>query len=524
MNAEASSQSSVPWEVKLVCAVGALLAVTYVLSATRAYGIGLSPDSVEYLAGAEHLMSGEGFTGIDGKPIAVWPPLYPAMLALVASVCRTDPLAAARWLSAMCFGISAAILGTLAWRMTRSRLLAAIAVVLAVVCVPLRIVGVMAWSELPFIALSLLCLWVLSKERTWRAVVLAGMLAAAAYLSRYAGITLVLTGAIWLALPPSKRRLAMAAVFLVLACLPVGLWMQRNRVRTGTSMGERTRSALTLRVSAGQSLYEIGTWFTFGHWQSGPKRTLLIGCIGLCVYWLAWRRQRSHQGFTAAMGGGALPGLCGLFAGLYLAFVVGTSALVAYDPPDQRLLSPAFGPLLLLILYGAWLVLNAGWPLHRTAFLVGAIAGSLTWTGALDAVNSLAYGYRGGIGINSRAWIESETVTALKGSGVTKSAIVFSNHRPGLWFLTRLVPRRWPRLRYSSTSAETVPMEDRYGEMMAALRSGRRVLGVWFGPELSGAKYYATPDIVERECCRVVLIRRCKDGAIYEFLPGSRYR
>src|SRR6476646_8102515 len=59
----------------------AVVAVALTLVATAHWGPGAEPDSVTYLAAARHLRAGHGFADIDGTPLTLFPPVFPAAVA-----------------------------------------------------------------------------------------------------------------------------------------------------------------------------------------------------------------------------------------------------------------------------------------------------------------------------------------------------------------------------------------------------------------------------------------------------------
>ena len=79
----------------------ALLAGFIVFNATAQYGIGLSQDSVVYIAAAQNLVTGQGLSGLDGNPVTLWPPLYPSLLAFFVWLLKTDVVVVARYLNVL---------------------------------------------------------------------------------------------------------------------------------------------------------------------------------------------------------------------------------------------------------------------------------------------------------------------------------------------------------------------------------------------------------------------------------------
>ncbi|MDQ1331246.1 MAG: hypothetical protein QG578_1514 [Thermodesulfobacteriota bacterium] len=60
----------------LLSVAGALV----VFFGTSQFGIGISPDSVNYISCARELIRGNGFLSYEGTPFTLWPPLYPVLL------------------------------------------------------------------------------------------------------------------------------------------------------------------------------------------------------------------------------------------------------------------------------------------------------------------------------------------------------------------------------------------------------------------------------------------------------------
>src|SRR5512138_2425133 len=99
----------------------ALIGMVLILRATP-NGLGLSDDSIGYIAGARSMAAGRGYReaylASDG-PVTHFPPAFPSVLAFFGFL-GIDPLHAARFVNAFLFGLNAALLGILAWRMTPS--------------------------------------------------------------------------------------------------------------------------------------------------------------------------------------------------------------------------------------------------------------------------------------------------------------------------------------------------------------------------------------------------------------------
>jgi len=192
--------------VAIAGAAGALC-----LAETAPHGIGISPDSVDYILRARQLAEPGGL-GLLLSPAlpASQPPLYPLLLAAIERVAGADPLVAARYLNAALLTalVYASGAGLLAGAGRPLHPLVLGAAPLAVLFArSLHDVFGMAWSEPLFLLASVLFLIALSRylQRGARLALLgAGLLAVAAMYTRYSGVTLVAAGAI--SIPFAARR------------------------------------------------------------------------------------------------------------------------------------------------------------------------------------------------------------------------------------------------------------------------------------------------------------------------------
>jgi len=190
-------------------------------------------DSVEYVVSARNLIQGKGLglfqASGDFSPIAHFPPLYPLLLSSAALV-GADPLLGARWLSAAAFAIYVLLVGLSAQHFLGSRLLGL--AVGAVMLTSARLVYLFggAISESVFLPLAFgsTILALLYAERTGRTLLVAAAATASlAAMTRYAGLSLALSGPLILVLlsrQPLSRRLLDSMALAFMSVLPVAVW------------------------------------------------------------------------------------------------------------------------------------------------------------------------------------------------------------------------------------------------------------------------------------------------------------
>src|SRR4051812_20664891 len=85
--------------------VAALFGFLLIQIFSRHSGIGVSPDSVTYIAAARHMVHGMGFKSFDNLPVVDFPFAYPFFLTIISFFSRLDPLQFGPWLNGVLFGI-----------------------------------------------------------------------------------------------------------------------------------------------------------------------------------------------------------------------------------------------------------------------------------------------------------------------------------------------------------------------------------------------------------------------------------
>jgi hypothetical protein len=435
----AMSTGMVPWPsrqaVLIGCLLAALLGFGAIAIGTR-WGAGVSPDSAEYVAAARSLLQGRGLSTPAGDgsavPMTLWPPLFPAALALGGAV-GIDLHVAGRWLNAILFAgnilLAAAILlrgaRALAW-------LGWLAAAGVLVFTDVLTVHGWIWSEPLFLFFglsSLLLLIVCLRSSTRLAWWASAALAAAAFMTRFVGAAFVATGVaaiLFLGGRSSwKDRLLEAVGYGIVGGAPMAAWMLRNRLVAG-SLSERTISTYRLTMAhARQALDTATAWI----WPSGAGTTtadllmlvlFLIGA-GLMLGLLFVPRKAIPQAAGSAVLAG---GVLSLFTALYMLVLLFSKAFVDPDFPfDSRILSPLHVAMWLFLLCAAAAVLSwhaawtsERWPRARRlgTFLVGAAVAIVFALQLAQSVHWVDRAYVRGLGYASKSWQESTLLAYLR--------------------------------------------------------------------------------------------------------------
>ena len=85
--------------------LAALIGFFLVQIFSRHSGIGVSPDSVTYIAATRHMVSGIGFVSFDNLPVVDFPFAYPFFLTVISFLKRLDTLHFGPWLNGILLGV-----------------------------------------------------------------------------------------------------------------------------------------------------------------------------------------------------------------------------------------------------------------------------------------------------------------------------------------------------------------------------------------------------------------------------------
>src|SRR3990172_6151761 len=100
-------------------AVGSMSVLLY----STPEGLGLSDDSIAYIAGARSILAGNGYREAwlaSNGPVTHFPPGFSSVLAMIG-LSGLDPLRGTRFVNSLLFGANAFLLGLIGWRMTKSQ-------------------------------------------------------------------------------------------------------------------------------------------------------------------------------------------------------------------------------------------------------------------------------------------------------------------------------------------------------------------------------------------------------------------
>jgi hypothetical protein len=373
------------WQWALLAGLAVLGGVA--LLAATPKGLAVSTDSVAYIGAARNQAAGLGLGRLTGdggvEPMTHFPPLYPLLLA-ACELLGLRVLAAARGLSAVAFAGSAFLAGYLVLRSSRSFVAALLGTLLFVASPHMLEIHIWAMTEGLYILLGLVVMILLlayGQAHRGGLLVAAAVAVAAAYLTRYIGISLVAAAAAFVALQrtTARQRSRHLATLLVIALLPMAAWMIRNLRLTGSA----TNRMLQLHLPGAETLRDafvvIWEWlvpYRFPTWGSAAI-LVLAGLAFLVLLWLLrpWSVRRLPGDSLQFLRDDPRSPIV-LYLLTYLATLSLTLLLVdASTPIDQRLAAPLLSLVIILVasaLPGLWRA-TAGKGVLRAAIALGCV-------------------------------------------------------------------------------------------------------------------------------------------------------
>ena len=533
----------------LLAAIG-MLGTALVLLRESAHGVGLRLDSSIYISTARSLAAGEGFNSYWGiyENAA---PLFPLVLASAATL-GVDAITAAGYVNIIAFGLT--ILMTAMWLRSRiqSRFLVAWAGCACALSLPLAWVSAQVLTEPLFILCVTLSLFALDRfldNRKWSFLFLTAMCAALACLTRYIGITVVASALPLILLQrdtalPAKARYA--SFYSIVALTPLGLWMLRNFLNSGTLTGGVGATGFSPLSSLNIAVSELSRWligptgvefldrasirifntYIFGGSAVAVvllKIALLLIIVATAGYTLTWINRRRAVSVKWRMW--AVPTV---FVSIYALALAAALPLTDVDLP-HRYLAPIYPPALVagtLALNEFFRYTSGAWPLGMLPFpekwtaglaeKMTASVGTLILTVGLSLwllphVSANYYDIKHWMSndkhsYSTKEWAKSQTVGYVKSASL--AGRFWTNDGPALYLLADI------RDKHRSLTGNP---ERR---AVSAHADGANAYFVWFHhPRYSSGGGYGIAELAALP--GMELVAELRDGVILKSAPDS---
>jgi hypothetical protein len=502
----------------LVLLLLSVAGVFLIFACTSKYGAGISHDSIAYIYAARSLADGKGFLYFGYEtPFVQWPPLFPALLALMLKA-GFDCAITGRYINALVFGLIIFFTGRRFLSKVETYSLALMGQAAILLSYPLVFVSKFIWTEPLFILFLTLFIFKLEDyliENKTKNLALSSVFAALACLTRYIGVTAIITGLLLLFLQSKKfqHKLANMVAFGLVSTVPLMMWFARNYIVFSTTVGSRMPSQYTLGQNLKLTFMTVASWFLPRTWFSGPLKVAALACIILLTIFIVIFALPGGKKYRASdripdhgKGSAAYIITPAFFVVVYTIYLVVSAATVAIDVIGTRLLGPVFVPMILMIIflldrfYG-FLSGQASKPVLKFllivfmfSLLIFPLVNVVTLAG--NAVDNGAGGY------SSKKWKYSETIEYLKNN--LSDCNIYSNY-PDAIYLHADMPARY-------TPKKAGPEPYGFGSFEKSVQQSGNTYIVWFDQEISGNLYDPEDLTIHFELEQVV---KTADGVVY---------
>jgi hypothetical protein len=464
-----------------LCTILAITGIGFVLVGTTA-GVGLSPDSIYYIAGARNLLSGAGFRGYDfafgphlgpALPIIHYAPLYSALLTLVAMF-GIDPLLGARWVNALIFAANIGLAAYIVWSYTGGAL-APTTLTAWFMLLSTTMLGIhtLALTEPLFILLMLTSLLLLAKhldQPTYRTLFACAVAMGLAFLARYAAPPLIIAGCLSLLVLGKGRlrsKLTRSGILLVISGVPMVLWMARNAMYSGalTDRAAMFHPVSIRKIASGMRV--VVFWIVLPLWKVLTEQPYLVtACaVALTCFSVAFALRSQQRVETRTVDRQpkhmrALPAVFSIFVICYTGFLlISISLFDSGTPLDDRILSPLFVILVILVACMGPRVFSSR-QLHPRLRLALLACIALLAIANLHAALSWTYIAKQGQGFSGPLWTHSATIREVQRS--FRDKVIFSNGPDAIYLLTgtlaNMIPGTRPELEDLAEISRTQPV------------------------------------------------------------------
>jgi hypothetical protein len=335
--------------------IAAVAGFVIIILFTRHGGIGISPDSVVYSTAAEHLKEYGRFTDFTQNSVVDFPLFYPLFLSTITLFTGFKPLMFGPYLNAFLFAFLIFLAGSMMEQFPHRSKWYKAAVLSSIVLSPGLLEDYsMLWSETLFIVLFLFFMIAMHRyfqTHSRRALIMAALITSVACVTRYVGVTTIITTGGILILADTtiawRKKLTDLLLFGLISPLLFIINLIRNYFIRGTFTGHRERSLSPFIKNVHDTGTAFSDWLPFFHGNYKPATwvTLMIlaALAFICIRQFLRKRRLADY-----------PVMSSVFSLVYILFMIIIASISRFEELNSRFMSPAFIPLLWSCSY--WLV------------------------------------------------------------------------------------------------------------------------------------------------------------------------
>ena len=457
-----------------------------------------------YASTAHNIVAHHNLITFNGGPLVFFPVFYPFFLSVILFITHINTVTAAPVINGLLFAGVIFYSGYIISKFKSHSLIYKWLILLGIVMSPgLLEIYTYLWSETLFIFEVMVFVWAYwhyMQKHSMISLILLSILIAISCITRYAGVTLIMTGGLLLLLDNQLTLRKKIQHILIFGSVSISLLVGNlilNRLSSGLSTGTREPSITPLS----KNLYYAGT--VFCDWMGLPDTfypyAIAIACIILAslVALLVWKgiKNRINTGETIII----------MFAAVYGIFIPVLASFSRFEPLNSRLMSPMY--ICLLIGITSWIpdVIRHYKFSKQLMFAIPFVALMLFFEysiGATDYQRWYDENDYGVPGYTDDDWNKSDFITFLRShKNIYKPGVpIYSDADEAVYFFTESSATLLPHRYFLNT------VKQFYGVKHYYL--------IWFNA-LNNTELIGLKDIEEHE--NLKLLYQLKDGAIYEF-------
>ncbi|MDI6812198.1 MAG: glycosyltransferase family 39 protein [Deltaproteobacteria bacterium] len=486
-------------------------------------GVGIQLDGTVYISSARNLINSSSlktqtdfiymlgdlnelsFHGSKLIPLTHFPPLFPALLALIG-ISGIDPLIGARWLNAFIFGANiiliALIIKKASPKLSWSPVLGSLLVLFSS---SMLIIHCWANSEPIFILLGFIGLYFLNcyiEDHKTRHLPISALFIALAFLARFTGIIFVLTAVFsiyFLTHFKLLKKLSHISLYAIICCLPVGLWLLSNIFIAESATNRSYHISL--------SIYKFLTLVKNSFQIFLPMHNYIMAFLVICFILLIGLISHYNINFGVFLSN-ILVRILFIFICSYTAFIIfSLSFLDNSTPIDDRILLPLlFSQIVLLVLFFDYLysLENKIINLAIVWFIVLLLSVNFLKISKMmrDSGNQL--------GFNNISWKTSQLIKMAK--EIPKEIDIYSNGPDALYLINGRIAYTVPK-KYSQTSRlKNNKFEEQVAKLKKEIDQGKAAI-IYF-TYFEWRRYLLTAKELEKTLAAPI-IKENSEGKIY---------
>lgn len=519
---------------KIFLASVGLIGFLLIIAVTSQWGIGLSPDSAGYLAGARNIVNGKGISLIydsDGNILRTWlpwrdhetshlftwPPFFPLVLSIFGFL-KLDLLVAGRFLIAAIFGANVFLITFIVRKYLKSTFLMVLAAILLITSRHMIWLHTMLWSEPLFILLSLLGLILLIyflEKKKILFLLTASIFFSLAFLTRTIGISLIAVMVLTLLLFSDlkiKNKIIYSAISIFIGILPFSIWILVNKFTYGTAPAEFIFHPFPF-IHYFRTLNVISMWIMPAGTPVLVRILLIIVFMILAVFIAAYiilknKKKNMDEQYRS---NSKIIGIFSFHIFFYFVALVSASYFfnAAINIGDFRLLLPFLISIFIVSFFFLKRVLDYYHNEKNVKIIIYVFCGFLIATSFMN--NTAIQLYQEGKWYSSESWSQSETIKELE---KFKQNPIYTDDPAAIYLLLGRNPNYLPTKFNIHTGRTNSDLQEDLDKTMEEIIEKDGII-VFFDDG------FYDSIIQEKELTKVQrleLIKNTPDGAIYKII------